>query len=296
MLLVLIGALLLLGGAILGLFWDDLTGEHQEKSQRNSEGKVDADSGFIHASFESLAPDSYLPPYETYSATRLTSRQVEWIESGQYGDGVVKGGLKAAHFDRQYLPGEGRRDVGGAGQVYLAHLVSDSSATVTVTDIDAVNIKCGKSKMLAEVLTTSEGEMAIAGVAYELQEKLGTANGFISDAEDMNWGDEYFKHHTIALGGAASPQSLSVLGVARKGFNCTYDLRATFRTDDGEKHQKKLNEQHALTAEGGPAPGPDRQFLEVRPERMILWACNHGHREPEDCLGVKGYEPPSAGQ
>ncbi|MFF9675973.1 hypothetical protein ACF1GS_30505 [Streptomyces eurythermus] len=256
------------------------TAEAEAGIDDNAQSANDAKKGYIHASIRLKPYDSYDPPYSAFSRTRLTPRQVKGVNRGEYDSSVLKDAVSGADFSL------GMRDSQpGLGQIYFVDLVSDSSSMVTVTDIDAVNIQCRKSEMVAEIDTAPEGEMPIKGLAYKLQDRRGTRNGFITDADDPNWGKQYFDENTIPLGGAAVHQTLSVLGVANPGSRCTWDLEARFTTDDGQEHRKKLNIKPLVT-EAGPDNGPDKQHLQVTAAKLIQWACNHGQREPGQCVGV----------
>jgi hypothetical protein len=256
-----------------------LTAGHQAKIDDDAQSALDADKGYIHASFRLKPYDSYEPPYSAFSKTRLTARQTEGVNSGEYNSSVLKDSVAAAPFSL------GKYDKGGNGQIYFVDLVSDSASMLTVTDIDAVNIHCRKSAMVAEIYTRPEGEEPIKGLAYKLQDGRGTRNGFISDAEDPHWGQQYFDHYTITLGGGADHQTLSVLGVANPGSYCTWDLQAKFTTDDGKEHRKKLNTK-PLATEAGPDNGSGMQHLQVIVQKQIQWACDHGRREPKECVGI----------
>ncbi|MER6917586.1 hypothetical protein [Streptomyces spiralis] len=249
----------------VALFWNGCTANKQAAIDDDAQSALNAKHGYVHALIRPMSEGSYSAPYRTFSKTRLTSRQVKGINRGEYTAAVVKNGVQAVGFGR----GSGDQ----YGQVYFVDLVSDSSSMVTVTDIDAVNVKCRKSEMVAEVETRGEGETAIKGLAYELQGHLGKVNGFISDVDDPKWGQQYFDHHTITLGGGADAQTLSILGVAKAGSYCTWDLQARFTTDDGQDHRVKINDKPLVT-EGGPDAGA--QHAEVLVQNLLDWACAHG--------------------
>ncbi|MFD6531503.1 hypothetical protein [Streptomyces sp. NPDC060184] len=267
-------------GTAVGMAINFLTAGTEAGIDDHAQGDLDAEKGYIHASFRSKPYDSYDPPFSVSSRTKLTPRQVEGIGSGEYDSSVLKDAVAGAEFG---LGGDDRRP--GSGQVYFVDLVSDSSSMVTVTDIDAVNIRCRRSDMVTEIYTASEGAIPIVGLAFKLQDHRGTLNGFVTDNEDPNYGRQYFDHATITLGGGADNQTLTVLGVADPGSRCTWDLESRFTTDDGEEHRKKLNNRPLVT-EGGPDEGPGTQHLRVTVDKLIQWACTHGQRRPDDCVGV----------
>ncbi|MGW2100402.1 hypothetical protein ACWCPX_22400 [Streptomyces olivaceoviridis] len=252
----------------------------EAKIDDGAQSQNDAKKGYVHASIRHKPYNSYDPPYSVFSRTHLTPRQVEGVNRGEYDSSVIKNGVAGANFDLGALDSHP-----GVGQIYFVDLVSDSSSMVTVTDIDAVNIQCRKSEMVAEISTKSEGEMPIKGLAYKLQDRRGSRNGFITDVDDSNWGKQYFDHYTIPLGGGADAQTLSVLGVANPGSRCTWDLEARFTTDDGQQHRKKLNIKPLVT-EAGPDNGPGKQHLTVTVAKLIQWQCAHGQRKPDTCVGV----------
>ncbi|MFE7214567.1 hypothetical protein ACFU93_32425 [Streptomyces sp. NPDC057611] len=264
--------------AVLTLFINDLTSKHEAKTQAKAEDDLNVDKGYIHASIRLKPHNSYNAPFDTFCKERLTPRQVEGFKSGEYYDPsiVKKNGVAAIDFVSSYA------DV-RYGQIHFVDLVSDSSAMITVTGIDAVNVKCRKSEMVADVESRAEGMVDVEAVAYKLQDQPGSVNGLISDPDDK-YGDRFFDHHTITLGGGADAQSLSVLGVAKPGTYCTWDLEAQFTTDDGAQHRAKLNTE-PLTAEGGPAEGPGTQRVSIIVQNVLRWACEHGQRAPELCEG-----------
>ncbi|MEU0627762.1 hypothetical protein [Streptomyces sp. NPDC005989] len=263
-------------GAVLGIFLYSCVMSKQAEVDDDIQGARDAGKGYVHASIRLKSDDSYMPPYGTFYKAKLPQSQVERFETGEYASSEeVEGGVAGVQFVLSATDT-------GYGQIYFFDLVSDSSSMVTVTDLDAVNIRCRKSEMVAQVDTPSEGQVDTKAVAFRLQGHSEARNGFIADSDDPNWGDLYFDHNTIALGGGADSQGLSVLGAANPGTRCTWDLRAAFTTDDGQEHRTKLNTK-PLIAEGGPGEGGGVQKVRIDVMKVLRWACDHGQRKPEDC-------------
>lgn len=249
----------------------------QVRANDDAEGALNAEKGYVHATIRTQPYKSYVAPYSGFSETALSPRQVAGVQRGEYADEVLKRPVPAYEFNRPLDPP-------GYGQEYLVDLVSDSSSMLTVTDINAVNIKCRKSTMVALVDTSSDGVSSIESVAYQLQDNREPGKGLISDVENPKWGSPYFSRKTIQLGGGAEHVTLSVLGAAHPGSYCTWDLEAKFTTDDGEEHRRKLNAK-PLASEGGPAPTPGTKRLTVTANGLIKWACQHGERPADLCQG-----------
>ncbi|MFF9479810.1 hypothetical protein [Streptomyces sp. NPDC014733] len=269
----------------LGLARSYFTAGTEARIGDAAQSALDAEKGYLHAAFRPLPRTAYGPPYSAFSRTPLTPRQIDGVHRGEYDADVLRDAVAATGFSL------GARDTApGSGQVSYVDLVSDSSSMITVTGIDATHIRCRKSAMVAEIHTPAQGDSPIKGLAYELAQPAGAPNGFITDAEDPHWGEPYFAHHTIPLGGAAPPQTLSVLGVAPPGTYCTWDLAAQFTTDDGTVHHTRLNTAPLVT-EGGPDNGPGTQHVQVDLVTQIRWRCEHGLRRPEECGGVFRVRP-----
>ncbi|GAA3185208.1 MULTISPECIES: hypothetical protein [Streptomyces] len=269
----------------LGLARSYFTAGTEARIGDDAQSALDAEKGYLHAAFRPLPRAAYGPPYSVFSRTPLTPRQIDGVHRGEYDSSVLRGGVAATAFSR------GVRDAApGSGQVFYVDLVSDSSSMITVTGIEATHTRCRRSATVAEIHTPAQGESPIKGLAYRLPQSGEAPNGFITDTEDPHWGEPYFAHHTIPLGGAAPPQTLSVLGVAAPGTYCTWDLQARFTTDDGAVHRTRLNAAPLVT-EGGPGDGPGTQHLRVDLATQIRWRCEHGQRRPQECGGVSGVRP-----
>ncbi|MET9126372.1 hypothetical protein [Streptomyces sp. NPDC004528] len=253
--------------AVIGLLISLQFAGRELAATDGAQGALDEEKGYVHASIRPQAIESYEAPWSVFSATSLSQRQVTGIKRGEYTAEVFrdKDPIGAVTFDPLVTTPP------NFGQIYFVDLVSDSSSMVTVTDIDAVNIRCRPSTMVARLDIAADGTSAIDAVAFPLQDGEGSANAFISDVNDEKYyGSEYFNHKTIELGGGAEHQTLSVLGVAHVGSYCSWDLLAKFTTDDGEEHRKRLNKQ-PLTSEGGPAEGPGTQRLSTNSQIMSEW-------------------------
>ncbi|MEU3708853.1 hypothetical protein [Streptomyces catenulae] len=262
----------------LGLARSYFTAGTEARIGDDAQSALDAEKGYLHAAFRPLPRTAYGPPYSAFSRTPLTPRQIDGVHRGEYDAAVLRDSVAASGF--------GLRDTApGNGQVNYVDLVSDSSSIITVTGIAPTHIRCRNSAMVAEIHTPAQGDSPIKGLAFELEQPAGAPNGFITDSEDPHRGEPYFAHHTVPLGGAAPPQTLSVLGVAPPGRYCTWDLAAQFTTDDGTVHHTRLNAAPLVT-EGGPGTGPGTQHLQVDLVTQIRWRCEHGLRRPEDCGGV----------
>lgn len=247
------------------------------RANDGAQGALDAEKGYVHAAIRPQPYKSYVPPYSGFSKTLLSQRQVAGVQRGEYADEVLANPVPAYEFHLPYDPPS-------YGQEYLVDLVSDSSSMLTVTDINAVNIQCGRSRMVALIDTSSDGASAIESVAYQLQGDQEPGKGIISDIDNPKWGSQYFSRKTIQLGGGADHLTLSVVGVVHPGSYCTWDLEAKFTTDDGEEHRRKLNTK-PLTSDGGPAQVPGTKRLTVTAYGRIRWACQHGERPAELCQG-----------
>ncbi|WP_405746630.1 hypothetical protein OG422_27100 [Streptomyces sp. NBC_01525] len=269
----------------LGLARSYFTAGTEARIGDNAQSALDAEKGYLHAAFRPMLRGAYGPPYSAFSRAPLSAREIDGVHRGEYDSSVLRDSVAATGFSL------GAQDASpGSGQVSYVDLVSDSSSMITVTGIDATHIRCRKSGMVAEIHTPAQGDSPIKGLAYKLQDRAGTPNGFITDIEDPHWGEPYFAHHTIPLGGAAAPQTLSVLGVADPGAYCTWDLEAHFTTDDGAEHHTRLNAEPLVT-EGGPGNGLGTQHLQVDLATQIRWRCEHGQRKPEECGGVFRIRP-----
>lgn len=147
------GLILLVVGAVAAVIVTHYTAEDSARTGGKAEGAINAENGYIHATIRLKPYESYDPPYETFSESKLTLRQIRGINSGEYtAEEAVKGGMAAQWSG--VAP--------GLGQVYFADLVSDSSSMIIVTDIRPVNISCRNSKMVTQISTSGEGELRSA--------------------------------------------------------------------------------------------------------------------------------------
>ncbi|MFE2609847.1 hypothetical protein ACFXDI_42480 [Streptomyces mirabilis] len=269
------GLTLFLLGALGAVIITQCTAEDSARTDDHAEDAINAEKGYIHASIRPKPNDSYEIPFSTYFPQKLTPHQLDRFKSGEFDSGLaVKGGTSVAHWSRgsDY----------GSGQVYFVDLVSDSSSMITVTGVNATDIKCRKSKMLAGVDTPSPGDNLIKAVAFKLQGQKGPVSALIDDFGDPNWGKLFFDHNTITLGGGADAQTLGVLGIAEPGSSCTWDMEAKFTTDDGQQHRAQINSK-PLISEGGPGKGVG-QYIEIDPSIVVRWKCDHGDLEdPQLC-------------
>jgi hypothetical protein len=260
-------------GALATIIIAHYTAKDSARTDDHAEDAINAEKGYIHASIRLKPNDSYEIPFSTYFPQELTPRQLDRFKSGEFDSGLaVEGGTSVALWSRGINY--------GSGQIYFVDLVSDSSSMITVTGMNATEIKCRKSRMPAEVETPSPGDNLIKAVAFELQRKNKPVSALVDEFGNPNWGKLFFDYNTITLGGGADAQTLSVLGIAKPGSSCTWNIEAKFTTDDGQQHRARINSK-PLVSEGGPGAGAG-QHIEINPSKVVRWQCDHGILEDPD--------------
>ncbi|MEU7012941.1 hypothetical protein [Streptomyces sp. NPDC046385] len=226
---------------------------------------ADADLSALDGDDWTIVLDRTLTPAEQRAVLAVE------VEATGYGRNVwrILGPLGARVIGTTPHLDEGRDGVvsprSGPTTQFRLNLFSDRTSQLSVTGMEAVDLRCRPSTARFVLRHPAQGEASYPGVHFDLRRPA--ANPVITDEGD-DQGQRYFDRRRIDLGGGSEPGGLRIAATVGTE-TCDWAIRAVYRDASGARGELVFRDGGKPFRAEAPPAAPDQFYLaQVAPYRL----------------------------
>ncbi|MER8045027.1 hypothetical protein [Streptomyces sp. NPDC094032] len=140
---------------------------------------------------------------------------------------------------------------------FRLNLFSDRTSQLSVTGMEAVDVRCRPSTARFVLEHPAQGEASYPGVHFDLRGPAATP--VITD-EGEDQGQRYFDRRRIDLGGGSEPGGLRIAATVGTE-TCDWAIKATYRDASGTRGEVVIRDGNKPFRAEAPPAAPDQLFL-----------------------------------